>query len=151
VPPVLTGAQHIGQSKFQGDALAKKKAKRKSGVKSKKRKQSKAKRQTRTTLRSKAKPKTARAQRKSPKSKAAKPRIGSLPSIELETTSGGRLSLADLKGKNVVLYFYPKDDTPGCTTEGCDIRDHFAEFTASPATASIRTNASRPSSVFHSS
>jgi len=108
--------------------MAKKKAKRKTGAEIKKRKQTKTKRRTRTTRRPKAKAKTVRAKRKSPKSKTATPRIGSLPSIEVETTSGGRLSLADLKGKNVVLYFYPKDDTPGCTTEGCDIRDHFAEF-----------------------
>lgn len=51
-----------------------------------------------------------------------------LPDLEVQTTSGGRLRLSSLKGKNVVLYFYPKDDTPGCTTEGCDIRDHYPEF-----------------------
>jgi peroxiredoxin Q/BCP len=99
--------------------MAKKKAKRKTGAKSKKRKQTKAKRNTRPTRRPKAKPNVA--------APAAR-RLVALPSIEVETTSGGRLSLASLKGKNVVLYFYPKDDTPGCTTEGCDIRDHFAEF-----------------------
>lgn len=109
--------------------MAKKRAKRKTGAKTKKPKQTKAKRQTRTTRRPKTKAKTDRAKRKSPKSKTPTPRIGFLPSMEVETTSGGgRLSLADLKGKNVVLYFYPKDDTPGCTTEGCDIRDHFADF-----------------------
>ena len=43
-------------------------------------------------------------------------------------TSGGRVSLGDFKGKNVILYFYPKDDTPGCTKEACAFRDHFAEF-----------------------
>jgi len=51
-----------------------------------------------------------------------------LPDLALATTGGKTIRLSDLKGKNVVLYFYPKDDTPGCTTEGCDIRDHFAEF-----------------------
>ena len=51
-----------------------------------------------------------------------------LPNIDTETTSGGRVLLSDLKGNNVVLYFYPKDDTPGCTTEGCDIRDRYADF-----------------------
>ncbi len=51
-----------------------------------------------------------------------------LPEIEIETTNGGRLRLSNLKGKNVVLYFYPKDDTPGCTNEGCEIRDRFPEF-----------------------
>jgi peroxiredoxin Q/BCP len=51
-----------------------------------------------------------------------------LPPIDVETTSGGRFALPSLKGKSVVLYFYPKDDTPGCTTEGCDIRDRYADF-----------------------
>lgn len=41
---------------------------------------------------------------------------------------GNSISLADLKGKKVVLYFYPKDDTPGCTSEACDLRDHYADF-----------------------
>jgi peroxiredoxin Q/BCP len=39
-----------------------------------------------------------------------------------------KISLADFKGKNVILYFYPKDDTPGCTKEACAFRDHFADF-----------------------
>ncbi len=42
--------------------------------------------------------------------------------------SGGTLSLASLRGKNVVLYFYPRDDTPGCTKEACAFRDEFAAF-----------------------
>jgi peroxiredoxin Q/BCP len=48
------------------------------------------------------------------------------PSFELETDSGDRVALRDLKGGWVVLYWYPKDDTPGCTTEACEIRDNFA-------------------------
>ena len=44
-------------------------------------------------------------------------------------TGDQEISLSDLKGKNVVLYFYPKDSTPGCTTEGQNFRDLFAEFT----------------------
>ncbi len=40
-----------------------------------------------------------------------------------EAISNGQLHLADLHGKNIVLYFYPKDDTPGCTAEACDFRD----------------------------
>jgi thioredoxin-dependent peroxiredoxin len=48
------------------------------------------------------------------------------PSFDCATSGGGRLSLADLKGKKVVLYFYPRDDTPGCTKEACSFRDHFA-------------------------
>jgi len=39
--------------------------------------------------------------------------------------SGNTVSLADLKGKKVVLYFYPKDDTPGCTAEACNLRDNY--------------------------
>lgn len=50
------------------------------------------------------------------------------PAFSAPTNGGGQLSLAELKGKNVILYFYPKDDTPGCTKEACAFRDHFAEF-----------------------
>ena len=50
------------------------------------------------------------------------------PGFSAASNGGGRVSLADFKGKNVVLYFYPKDDTPGCTKEACAFRDHFAEF-----------------------
>ncbi len=50
------------------------------------------------------------------------------PAFTLDSTEGKPLSLADFKGKKVVLYFYPKDDTPGCTTEACDFRDSFADF-----------------------
>lgn len=45
------------------------------------------------------------------------------PEFTLESTEGGRVSLSNFKGKNIVLYFYPKDMTPGCTTEACDFRD----------------------------
>jgi thioredoxin-dependent peroxiredoxin len=48
------------------------------------------------------------------------------PAFDLESTSGKRVSLASLKGKKVVLYFYPKDDTPGCTREACGFRDENA-------------------------
>jgi len=50
------------------------------------------------------------------------------PAFSAPTNGGGTVSLADLKGKNVILYFYPKDDTPGCTKEACAFRDNFAEF-----------------------
>ena len=50
------------------------------------------------------------------------------PAFSAPTNGGGTVSLADLKGKNVILYFYPKDDTPGCTKEACSFRDKFAEF-----------------------
>ena len=47
--------------------------------------------------------------------------------------AGMPLKLADLKGKPVVLYFYPKDDTPGCTTQACGIRDSWKEFQSTGA------------------
>jgi peroxiredoxin Q/BCP len=50
------------------------------------------------------------------------------PDFELESDSGERVKLSDLRGKQVVLYFYPKDDTPGCTTQACGIRDVYGEF-----------------------
>lgn len=80
----------------------------------------------RGAARPKAVPKSAK--RRAPATKRAPARVTSLPDMEVETTSGGRLNLASLKGRNVVLYFYPKDDTPGCTTEGCEIRDRYADF-----------------------
>ncbi len=51
------------------------------------------------------------------------------PQFSARASSGGVVSLADLKGRNVILYFYPKDDTPGCTREACAFRDRFADFT----------------------
>ena len=50
--------------------------------------------------------------------------------FEAQATSGQTFSLAALKGKQVVIYFYPKDSTPGCTTEGQGFRDHYADFQA---------------------
>ena len=50
------------------------------------------------------------------------------PEFDL-ATSTGRVALKDLRGKRVVLYFYPKDDTPGCTKEACGFRDSTARFT----------------------
>jgi peroxiredoxin Q/BCP len=50
------------------------------------------------------------------------------PEFSVNTNGGGKISLADYKGRNVILYFYPKDDTPGCTKEACAFRDNFAEF-----------------------
>ena len=51
-----------------------------------------------------------------------------VPDTKLQTTADKVLNLHDLKGKFAVLYFYPKDDTPGCTLEGQDFRDHADEF-----------------------
>lgn len=50
------------------------------------------------------------------------------PDFELPTDTGETVKLSDLRGKQVVLYFYPKDDTPGCTTQACGIRDAWSEF-----------------------
>jgi len=50
------------------------------------------------------------------------------PAFELESDDGTTIRLSDLRGKQVVLYFYPKDDTPGCTTQACGIRDAWGEF-----------------------
>ena len=50
------------------------------------------------------------------------------PDFELTSDSGETVKLSSLRGKPVVLYFYPKDDTPGCTTQACGIRDAYGEF-----------------------
>ncbi len=50
------------------------------------------------------------------------------PTFTLEDASGKKVSLADFAGKNVILYFYPKDDTPGCTKEACGFRDDWKEI-----------------------
>ena len=53
-----------------------------------------------------------------------------VPDFQAQATSSQLVSLAALKGRQVVLYFYPKDSTPGCTTEGQGFRDHHADFLA---------------------
>ena len=60
---------------------------------------------------------------------AAKAAIGkAVPSFKLPATGDKHISLKDLKGQNIVLYFYPKDSTPGCTLEGQDFRDAYSKF-----------------------
>lgn len=51
-----------------------------------------------------------------------------VPDFTAHATSDRKVRLKDLKGSRVVLYFYPRDNTPGCTTEGQDFRDHYAAF-----------------------
>lgn len=51
-----------------------------------------------------------------------------VPYFEAEDTFGNKVKLTDFKGKKLVLYFYPKDDTPGCTKEACDFRDNIGKF-----------------------
>ena len=58
------------------------------------------------------------------------PKVGDrAPDFRLRSTRGKELSLKDFKGKDVILYFYPKDDTPGCTAEACSFRDHESDLT----------------------
>ena len=52
------------------------------------------------------------------------------PYFEGVIETGERVSIADYKGKKLVLYFYPKDSTPGCTAEACDLRDNYERFLA---------------------
>lgn len=53
-----------------------------------------------------------------------------VPDFNLPATGDQKIKLSSLKGKNVVLYFYPKDATPGCTTEGQDFRDNIRKFSS---------------------
>ena len=50
------------------------------------------------------------------------------PDFELKSDGGETVKLSSLRGKPVVLYFYPKDDTPGCTAQACGMRDAYGEF-----------------------
>src|SRR5512137_2225663 len=52
----------------------------------------------------------------------------SAPDFEAATNGGGRISLSELRGKQVVLFFYRKDNTPGCTKEACGFRDDYSAF-----------------------
>lgn len=62
------------------------------------------------------------------------PKIGDMaPNFRLPSTRGKEITLKDFKGKDVILYFYPKDDTPGCTAEACSFRDNESEITKSGA------------------
>src|SRR3712207_9096525 len=56
------------------------------------------------------------------------------PDFELPDQDGSTVRLSDLRGRRVVLYFYPKADTPGCTTQACGIRDRGSEYAAAGAT-----------------
>ena len=60
---------------------------------------------------------------------AQRPQAGDqAPTFELEASGGERIRLEQYRGKPVVLYFYPKDETPGCTTEACEFRDNIFAF-----------------------
>ena len=69
-----------------------------------------------------------------PKKTGVPPKEGdNAPHIRLETDSGDTFDLSDLKGKNVVLYFYPRASTPGCTVEACEFRDAAASISKKDA------------------
>ncbi len=56
------------------------------------------------------------------------------PDFTLSDETGAARKLSDYRGKPVVLYFYPKDDTPGCTTEACNFRDDYSQYTRAGVT-----------------
>ena len=56
------------------------------------------------------------------------PQSGKLPDVEFVTEAGEKLPVNELKGSKTVLYFYPKDDTPGCTKEACAFRDRMGDY-----------------------
>ena len=75
------------------------------------------------------------------------------PNFTLPNQDGESVALRDLRGRRVVLYFYPKADTPGCTTQACGIRDRAGEYEAAGATVvgvspdpSRRSRSSTPAS-----
>ncbi len=55
------------------------------------------------------------------------------PDFSLPSDNGGEVTLSDYRGKKVLLYFYPKDNTPGCTTEACNFRDDYSRIAAAGA------------------
>ncbi|MBM2812110.1 MAG: bcp [Chloroflexi bacterium] len=55
------------------------------------------------------------------------------PDVEAVTDAGQTVRLSDFKGKKVIVYFYPRDDTPGCTTQACGFRDSYSDLTGKNA------------------
>ncbi|MCK6554120.1 thioredoxin-dependent thiol peroxidase [Candidatus Binatia bacterium] len=68
------------------------------------------------------------------------------PDFTLTDSDGNRVSLAQFKGKHVILYFYPKDDTPGCTKEACGFRDEWKDITARHNAVVLGVSADNPES-----
>jgi len=85
---------------------------------------------------------------------ATPPTIGKpAPDFDLPVIGGGygenaRVKLSDLKGSKVVLYFYPKDDTPGCTTQACGIRDEWGELSKKAKVFGVSIDAIRKHAKF---
>jgi peroxiredoxin Q/BCP len=73
------------------------------------------------------------------------------PDFTLPDQDGAPVTLSELRGQPVVLYFYPKADTPGCTTQACGVRDHADEYSAAGATVlGISPDAVKAVHKFHS-
>jgi len=71
------------------------------------------------------------------------------PDFEGATTDGSRVSLAGYRGRKLVLYFYPRDDTPHCTQQACSLRDHASEFAArGAAVLGVSTQGERSHKAF---
>ena len=71
------------------------------------------------------------------------------PDITLATDSGEKLALSSFRGKKVVLYFYPRANTPGCTVEACEFRDHAGKFAKKNAViVGISPDATKPQANF---
>jgi peroxiredoxin Q/BCP len=71
------------------------------------------------------------------------------PDFTLPDRDGNEVTLSDLRGRNVVLYFYPKADTPGCTTQACGVRDHRGDYeTANAVVLGVSPDAPRKIAKF---
>jgi peroxiredoxin Q/BCP len=123
--------------KKSGRAMSKKKSTKKAkkvvAKKSTKATKKSAAKSRKVATKPKAKPKTAAKSASKPVSKSAKPTTSvekgaRAPDFTLASDQGGEVTLSALRGKKVVLYFYPKDDTPGCTVQACDFRDSQPTF-----------------------
>lgn len=70
------------------------------------------------------------------------------PDFDLEDDRAGRVKLGDLRGRWVVLYWYPKDDTPGCTTEACEIRDSWSLISGEAALFGVSPDSAKSHQTF---
>jgi thioredoxin-dependent peroxiredoxin len=79
------------------------------------------------------------------------PKVGDVaPDFRLPSTRGKEITLKEHRGKDVILYFYPKDDTPGCTAEACSFRDHESDLTKEHAVVlGVSTDSLESHEKFH--